>query len=42
MEKAIYYREHYYSLPNGTDFDRFKRSLPAEVEDYVQGSENNI
>jgi len=32
MEKAIYYREHYYSLPNGTDFDRFKRSLPAEVE----------
>jgi len=32
MEKAIYYREHYYRLPEGVDFDAFRASLPAEVE----------
>ena len=32
MEKAIYYREHYYKLLDGVDFDAFKAGLPAEVE----------
>ncbi len=32
MEKAIYYREHYYRLPESIDFDAFKAGLPAEVE----------
>ena len=32
MEKAIYYREHYYKLPDGVDFDAFKAGLPSEVE----------
>jgi hypothetical protein len=32
MEKAIYYREHYYRLPEGADFEKFKAGLPAEAE----------
>ena len=32
MEKAIYYREHYYRLPEGMNFDTFKKNLPAEIE----------
>ena len=30
--KAIYYKEHYYKLPDGVGFDAFKAGLPAEIE----------
>ena len=32
MEKAIYYREHYYKLPEGVELEDFKSKLPCEVE----------
>ena len=32
MMKAIYYREHYYKLPDGVGFDAFKAGLPTEIE----------